>query len=122
VENRAEGLAEAGGPGARIRDLVVLARNSTGFSRRRIARTISTYSRVFTSGLPKGCPCQPSTTCGPDTPSPIRNRPPASASSVIAVIAAIAGVRPAICMMAVPTWMRSVRAAIQAAGVTASEP
>jgi hypothetical protein len=31
-------------------------------------------------------------------------------------------VRPAICMIAVPTWMRLVRAAIHAAGVTASEP
>ena len=32
------------------------------------------------------------------------------------------GVRPAICMMAVPTWIRSVRAATQVSGVTASEP
>ena len=37
-------------------------------------------------------------------------------------IAVIAGVRPAICMIAVPTWMRVVTAAIQAAGTTASEP
>ena len=40
----------------------------------------------------------------------------------MAVIAVIAGVRAAICMMAVPTATRSVRAAIQVAGVTASEP
>ncbi len=83
---------------------------------------IATYSRVFWSGLPKGWPCQPSTTCGPDTPRPRRKRPPESASSVIAVIAERAGVRAAICMIAVPTWMRVVRAAIQVAVVTASEP
>src|SRR5262249_54012678 len=87
-----------------------------------LARTIATYSRVLPSGLPKACPCQPSTTCGPDTPSPSRNRPPESASKVIAVIAVAAGVRPAICMIAVPTWMRCVRAAIHVAVVTASEP
>jgi hypothetical protein len=40
----------------------------------------------------------------------------------MAVIAVIAGVRAGICMMPVPTWMRVVRAAIHAAGVTASEP
>ena len=85
-------------------------------------RTISTYSRVLTSGLPNAWPCQPSTTCGPDTPRPRRNRPPDSPSSVIAVIADMAGVRAGICMMPVPMWIVSVRAAIQAAGETASEP
>jgi hypothetical protein len=40
----------------------------------------------------------------------------------MAVIAVMAGVRPAICMIAVPTFRRVVRAAIHAAGVTASEP
>ena len=89
---------------------------------RETARTISTYSRVRWIGLAKGCPCQPSATCGPLTPSPIRKRPPESASSVIAVIAAIAGVRAGICMIPVPTWTRVVRAAIQAAGTTASDP
>ena len=74
------------------------------------------------SGLPKAWPCQPSTTWGPETPSPRRNRPPESASRVIAVVAVAAGVRPAICMMPVPTWIRVVRAAMKAAGVTASEP
>ena len=49
-------------------------------------------------------------------------RPPESAWSVIAVIAAQAGVRAGICMSAVPTVIRSVWARIQAAGVTASEP
>ena len=37
-------------------------------------------------------------------------------------MAAQAGVRAAICMSAVPTVSRSVRARIQAAGVAASEP
>jgi hypothetical protein len=37
-------------------------------------------------------------------------------------MAVIAGERPGICMMAVPTWMRLVRAAIHATGVTASDP
>ncbi len=41
---------------------------------------------------------------------------------VIAVIAASAGVRPGICMMAVPTLIFVVFASIQTAGVTASEP
>ena len=49
-------------------------------------------------------------------------RPPESAYSVIAVMAVIAGVRPGICMIAVPTLIFSVCARIQAAGETASEP
>src|SRR5271156_4474160 len=61
------------------------------------------YSRVRCSGLPYETPCQPSTTCGPDGPIPRMKRPPESASSVIAVIAVIAGVRPGICMIAVPS-------------------
>ena len=40
----------------------------------------------------------------------------------MAVIAVAAGLRPASCMIPVPTWIRVVRAAIHAAGVTASEP
>jgi len=40
----------------------------------------------------------------------------------MAVMAVLAGVRAGICMMAVPRWMRSVCAPIQASGVTASEP
>ena len=54
-------------------------------------RTTSTYSRVRASGASKGTPCHPSETCGPDTPSPSRNRPPDNTSSVAAVIAVIAG-------------------------------
>src|SRR5207248_419099 len=52
------------------------------------------YSRVLPSGLPHGCPCQPSTTCGPDVPRPRITRPPDIRSSVAAVIAVFAGVRP----------------------------
>ncbi len=85
-------------------------------------RTMSTYSRVLASGLPKATPCQPSTTCGPETPRPRRKRPPESWSIVSAVVAVRVGVRAGICMIAVPTRMRSVRAAIQQSGDTASEP
>ena len=45
-----------------------------------------------------------------------------SSARLIAVIAAIAGVRAGICMMAVPTLIFSVCANIQVAGVMASEP
>ena len=40
----------------------------------------------------------------------------------VAAMAALAGVRPGICMMAVPNLIFSVRAPSQAKGVTASEP
>ena len=46
------------------------------------------YSRVRSSGLPNGTPCQPSTTCGPDGPTPHKKRFPDIACKVIAVIAA----------------------------------
>ena len=49
-------------------------------------------------------------------------RPPDNSASVMAVIAAMAGVRAGICMMAVPAFILVVCARIQAAGVTASEP
>ena len=85
-------------------------------------RTISTYSRVRVSGLPQAWPCQPSATCGPDVPSPSSTRPPERMSSVATVDAVAAGERAGICMIALPTAMRSVVAAIQAMGVTASVP
>ena len=53
---------------------------------------------------------------------PQRNRLPESACNVIAVIAAIAGVRAGICMMLVPALIRLVRARTQATGLTASLP
>ena len=83
---------------------------------------MSTYSRVRPSGSSNRTPCQPSLTCGPETPSPSRNRPPDSVSSVAAVIAVIAGVRAGICITAAPRSIRSVRAPTQASTVGASEP
>src|SRR5438445_728343 len=58
-----------------------------------MARRISTYSRVRRSGFPYPTPCQPSTTCGPETPRPRSMRPPESWSRVVAVMAVMAGVR-----------------------------
>jgi hypothetical protein len=49
-------------------------------------------------------------------------RPPESWSSVMAVMAAMAGVRAGICMMAVPTLRRVVCASTQLAVETASFP
>jgi hypothetical protein len=55
-------------------------------------------------------------------PSPSRKRPPESRSSVAAVIAVFAGVRPGICMIALPTFSLVVVAASQARTLTASVP
>ena len=91
--------------------------------RRSAVRTISTYSRVRPSGLSNRTPCQPSETCGPDTPRPSRNRPPDSVSRVAAVIAVIAGVRAGICMIALPMSIRvGLRGDPGRAPSTASEP
>ena len=83
---------------------------STTASRASMRRTISTYSRVRASGRANGTPCQPSDTCGPDSPSPSRKRPPERVSSVAAVIAVIAGVRAGICISPEPRSIRSVTA------------
>ena len=83
---------------------------------------MSTYSRVRASGLANRTPCQPSETCGPETPRPSRNRPPEIASIVVAVIAVAAGVRAGICMTAAPMSIRSVCPAIQARMLGESEP
>ena len=83
---------------------------------------MSTYSRVRASGLAKRTPCQPSETCGPETPSPSRNRPSDSVSRVAAVIAVIVGVRAGICSTALPMSIFSVFAASQDSTLTASEP
>ncbi len=80
------------------------------------------YSRVRASGLANGCPYQPSTTCGPDTPRPRIMRPPERWSSDIAAIAVAAGVRADICMIAVPSLIFSVAAPHQVSGTSASEP
>src|SRR6266851_3336623 len=81
-----------------------------------------TYSRVLASGRPYGWLCQASTTAAPDTPSPSRKRRPDSRSKVAAVIAVVPGDRPAICMIAVPSWIFVVWAANQASGLVASVP
>ena len=83
---------------------------------------MSTYSRVRASGFENGWPYQPSTTCGPDTPSPRIRRPRERWSSVSAAIAVAAGVRALICTIAVPSRIRDVCAPIHASGVKASEP
>jgi hypothetical protein len=49
-------------------------------------------------------------------------RPPDIRSSVAAVIAVFAGVRPGICRIAAPSSIRLVRAPIHASTVTASVP
>ena len=71
--------------------------NST-FSPANTVRTIWTVSRIRASGWANPIPCRPSMTCGPDTPSPSRNRPPERWARVIAVCAIVTGER-------VPTWM-----------------
>ena len=50
------------------------------------------------------------------------NRPPERWSIVIAAIAAAAGVRADICMIAVPSWTCSVCDPHHASGVRTSEP
>jgi hypothetical protein len=83
---------------------------------------MSTYSRVRSRGFGNGAPYHPSTTCGPETPSPRVNLPPDNASRVAAVIAVAAGVRADSCTSPVPSLMRVVRAAYHVSGVNASEP
>ena len=122
VQDALERLAEARRVRAAVGDLVALAGELQRRSRANIDRTIVTYSRSHVSGLSKGTPCQPSTTCGPDVPRPRMKRPPESASSVIAVIAVFAGERPGSCMIAVPSLIVFVCAPIHASGLTASEP
>ena len=80
------------------------------------------YSRIRASGLANDWPYQPSTTCGPETPSPRIIRPPLRWSSVIAAIAVAAGVRAEICTIAVPSLICSVAAPHQASGISASDP
>ena len=83
---------------------------------------ISTYSRVRASGLSDGRPYQPSTTCGPDTPSPSWNRPLERWSRVIAAMAVAVGVRAASCTTEVPSLMVEVCPASRPSGVKASDP
>ena len=87
-----------------------------------MSRQIWTYSRVRASGFGNGTPYQPSTTCGPLTPSPRCMRPPDRRSSVIALIAVAAGVRADSCTRPVQSLTREVCAPIQDSGVKASLP
>ena len=80
------------------------------------------YSRIRANGLANGWPYQPSTTCGPETPSPRITRPPLRWSSVIAAIAVAAGVRAEIWTIEVPSLICSVSAPHQASGISASDP
>jgi hypothetical protein len=80
------------------------------------------YSRVRASGLANGCPYQPSTTCGPETPRPSRKRPPERWSIVIAAIAVAAGARAEIWAIAVPSPIVCVAAPHHASGVSTSDP
>ena len=80
------------------------------------------YSRVRASGLLDGWPYQPSTTCGPETPSPRMSRPFDRWSSVTAAMAVAVGVRAAICTTPVPILIVSVCAATHAPKVNASLP
>ena len=83
---------------------------------------MSTTSRVRASGLPNGCPYQPSTTCGPLTPMPSTTRPPLRWSSVSTCIAIEVGLRPDICTIEAPRRTFVVSRPHQASGVNASEP
>ena len=118
------GLPSPVAPGQHVRDVVVLDRGARSTSRRSAAtHDLDVLARLRASGFLHGSPCQPSTTCGPDVPSPSTNRPPSvSWSSVIAVIAQFAGVRPGICMIADPILIRVVFAASHDSTVTASRP
>ena len=73
--------------------------------------TISMVSRVTASGASNLTPCHPSMTCGPLVPMPSRNRPPESCCIDMADIASMAGLRAPSCAIAVPSAIRSVRAA-----------
>ena len=83
---------------------------------------MSTTSRVRASGLANGWPYHPSTTCGPDAPSPSSTRPPLRWSSVIADMAVDAGERAEICTTEVPSLMVDVSLPHHAIGVNASDP
>ena len=81
-----------------------------------------TYSRVRAIGFENGWPYQPSTTCGPETPSPRIMRPFDRWSMVSAAMAVAVGVRAESWAMAVPSRIFEVCAPIHASGVKASDP
>ena len=81
---------------------------------------ISMVSRVAVTGRSKRTPCHPSMTCGPLVPIPNRKRPPDSACIDMADMAKRAGEREPSWTMPVASFTRSVRAARNASGVSAS--
>ena len=81
---------------------------------------MSMVSRMRVTGRSKRMPCHPSMTWGPLTPKPRRKRPRDMLARLMAVMATSAGVRVPAWMIPVPSWMREVRAATKASGVTAS--
>src|SRR3954453_13953567 len=94
----------------------------TGPLRAQMSRRIWMYSRVRANGFANGIPYQPSTTCGPETPSPRMKRPPERGSIVIADIAVIAGWRADICVIAVPSFRFDVWEPHHVSGVSPSDP
>jgi hypothetical protein len=80
------------------------------------------YSRLRSSGFGYDWPYQPSTTCGPEAPTPRSSRPSDRWSRVIAAIPSAVGVRAGIWQIPVPSLMRLVCDPYQASGVRASEP
>ena len=85
-------------------------------------RMTSMVSRIRMRGRSKGSPWSPSTTWGPEFPSPRRNRPSLTVCIESAVMAVLAAVRAQTCMMPVPSFIFWVRAARKASGEIASMP
>lgn len=79
-------------------------------------------SRMRCSGRSNAVPSRPSTTCGPDAPSPSTNRPPDSAERESAVRAAIVAVGEEICKIPDPRVILVVTAARYPSAETASAP
>ncbi len=94
--------------------------------RQRVVRAVAGHRRLARPAPGAGCrrtrgcgpaawgtsaPYQPSTTCGPDTPSPRMCRPPDRWSSVSAAIAHAVGVRADSCTTEVPSRIRLGRRA-----------
>ena len=81
-------------PGTAVGELIMHAAVfDRRFSRAKTMRMISMYSRWRVRGFSYDAPYQPSTTCGPEGPSPMMKRPPDRWSSDMAVIAAMVGAR-----------------------------
>ena len=121
VDRRLERLAE---PGATLqRDVVVVAVELDGcLAGDDPAHDLDVLAGPCRAASDTARRTSPRRPAGPDAPRPRMNRPPDRWSSDIAAIAVAAGVRADICMIAVPSLIRSVCAPHQASGVTASEP